>query len=146
MTALLEARNVTQIFGEGLLTKSRTVALENFSLAIEESPPSFTAVVGESGSGKTTLAPMLLGLTTPTSGEVRYKGKDVRRMSHTDHQVRPRPFAPGAACVDRGGAPGRGSASGGDVRPIPPPTERGAAPAGHGRAGAAAPAAHHHRG
>ena len=38
MTALLEARNVTQIFGQGLMTKSRTVALENFSLAIEESP------------------------------------------------------------------------------------------------------------
>jgi peptide/nickel transport system ATP-binding protein len=87
MTALLEARNVTQIFGQGMMTKSRTVALENFSLAIEESPPSFTAVVGESGSGKTTLARILLGLTTPTSGEVRYKGKDVQRMSRTEHRT-----------------------------------------------------------
>src|SRR3954469_17091289 len=87
MAALLEARNITQIFGEGLLTKSRTVALENFSLSIEESPPSFTAVVGESGSGKTTLARILLGLTTPTRGEVRYKGKDVRSMSHAEHRT-----------------------------------------------------------
>jgi oligopeptide/dipeptide ABC transporter ATP-binding protein len=87
MTALLEARNVTKIFGEGLFTKKRNVALENFSLAIEENPPSFTAVVGESGSGKTTLARLLLGLTPPTSGAVRYKGKDVRRMSRAEHRT-----------------------------------------------------------
>jgi oligopeptide/dipeptide ABC transporter ATP-binding protein len=84
MTALLEARNVTKVFGEGLFTKSRTVALEDFSLAIDGSPPSFTAVVGESGSGKTTLARILLGLTTPTSGEVRYQGKDIRHMSRAE--------------------------------------------------------------
>ena len=87
MTALLEARNVTKIFGAGLLTKTRTVALENFSLAIASSPPSFTAVVGESGSGKTTLARLLLGLATPTSGEVLYQGKDVRRMSRAEHRT-----------------------------------------------------------
>ncbi len=84
MTALLEARNVTKVFGEGLLTKKRTVALENFSFAIEESPPSFTAVVGESGSGKTTLARILLGLAEPTTGEVRYRGKDIRHMSRAE--------------------------------------------------------------
>ena len=87
MTALLEARNVTKVFGGGILTKTRTVALENFSLAIENSPPSFTAVVGESGSGKTTLARILLGLTAPTSGEVLYKGKDVRHMSRAEHRT-----------------------------------------------------------
>ena len=87
MTALLEARNITKIFGEGLFTKKRNVALENFSLAIEENPPSFTAVVGESGSGKTTLARVLLGLTPPTSGEVRYKGKNVRHMSRAEHRT-----------------------------------------------------------
>ncbi len=87
MTALLEARNVTKIFSGGVLTKTRTVALEKFSLAIEGSPPSFTAVVGESGSGKTTLARLLLGLTAPTSGEVLYKGKDVRHMSRSEHRT-----------------------------------------------------------
>jgi oligopeptide/dipeptide ABC transporter ATP-binding protein len=87
MTALLEARNVTKVFGDGLLTKTRTVALENFSFAIANSPPSFTAVVGESGSGKTTLARILLGLTAPTSGEVLYKGKDVRHMSRAERRT-----------------------------------------------------------
>jgi len=87
MSALLEARNVTKVFGRGLLAKTRTVALENFSLVINNSPPSFTAVVGESGSGKTTLARILLGLTTPTSGEVLYKGKDVRHMSRAEYRT-----------------------------------------------------------
>jgi peptide/nickel transport system ATP-binding protein len=36
-----------------------------------------TAVVGESGSGKTTVARMVLGLETPTSGEVRVAGEPV---------------------------------------------------------------------
>src|SRR6185295_20383689 len=44
-------------------------------------PPSITAIVGESGSGKTTLAHLLLGLITPTLGEVVYRGKTVRAMS-----------------------------------------------------------------
>ncbi len=87
MTALLEARNVTKVFGGGLLTKTHTVALENFSFAIENSPPSFTAVVGESGSGKTTLARLLLGLTAPTSGEVLYRGKNVREMSRKEYRT-----------------------------------------------------------
>lgn len=81
MTALLEARHVTKIFGGGLLSKSRTTALENFSFGIASDPPSITAVVGESGSGKTTLARLLLGLTTPTTGQVFYQGTDLRRLS-----------------------------------------------------------------
>lgn len=87
MTALLEARNITKVFGGGMLGKKRAVALENFSFAIQDSPPSFTAVVGESGSGKTTLARLLLGLAAPTSGAVLYKGKDVRHMSHAEHRT-----------------------------------------------------------
>ena len=53
MSTLLEARNVTKVFGGGLFQSDRTVALEDFSLAIDAAPPTITAVVGESGSGKT---------------------------------------------------------------------------------------------
>lgn len=81
MTALLEARHVTKIFGGGFLTKSTTVALEDFSMSIAAEPPSVTAVVGESGSGKTTLARLLLGLVEPTRGQVFYEGKDLVAMS-----------------------------------------------------------------
>ncbi len=82
MTALLEARNVTKVFGGGgLRTRPGTVALQDFSFGVEEDPPTITAIVGESGSGKTTLARLLLGLAEPTSGEVLYRGKDLRGLT-----------------------------------------------------------------
>src|SRR5579885_2038150 len=88
MPPLLEARNVTKIFGGGLLNKDKTTtALEDFSFAIADSPPSVTAIVGESGSGKTTLARLLLGLLAPTSGEVRYKGKDLRALAAEERRT-----------------------------------------------------------
>jgi oligopeptide/dipeptide ABC transporter ATP-binding protein len=82
VTALLEASHVTKVFGGGLFGRGRTTrALDDFSLRIDADPPSITAIVGESGSGKTTLAHLLLGLITPTLGEVAYRGKTVRAMS-----------------------------------------------------------------
>lgn len=81
MTAFLEARHVTKIFGGGLFDRTRTVALEDFSMTIQSDSPSITAVVGESGSGKTTLARILLGVISPTEGSVLYKGKDLQKLS-----------------------------------------------------------------
>jgi len=81
MTSLLEARHVTKVFGEGLLTKQRTVALRDFSLRLATDPPSITSIVGESGSGKTTLSRLLLGLIAPTSGEVLYLDRPLASMT-----------------------------------------------------------------
>ncbi len=66
MSGLLEARNVTRVFGGGFLSKGRTVAVDDVSLLINEDNPSITAIAGESGSGKTTLARLLLGVIQPT--------------------------------------------------------------------------------
>jgi peptide/nickel transport system ATP-binding protein len=84
MTALLEARQVTKVFGGGLFDRTKTVALADFSLTIADDAPAITAIVGESGSGKTTLARLLLGVTTPTTGSVHYKGKDLRHFSRSE--------------------------------------------------------------
>ena len=84
MTALLEARQVTKIFGRGLLKKQRTIALEDFSFSIGSGQSAITSVVGESGSGKTTMARLLLGLESPTQGDVLYNGRDLRRLSGTE--------------------------------------------------------------
>jgi oligopeptide/dipeptide ABC transporter ATP-binding protein len=84
MTPLLEARHVTKIFGGGILDRYSTVALEDFSLAIDSERPSIIAVVREGGSGKTTLARLLLGLATPTRGQVLYQGLELQTMSHAD--------------------------------------------------------------
>jgi peptide/nickel transport system ATP-binding protein len=81
MTSLLEARHVTKVFGEGLLTKQRTVALRDFSLRLASDSPSITSIVGESGSGKTTLARLLLGLIAPTSGEILYLDRPHESMT-----------------------------------------------------------------
>lgn len=75
MSALLEAQDITQIFGDP--KRGAKPALDKISLTISNEIPSFTSIVGESGSGKTTLARILLGFLAPTSGEVRYMGKDL---------------------------------------------------------------------
>ncbi len=81
MTALLEARHITKIFGGGLFDRSKTLALDDFSMAIGSDAASITAIVGESGSGKTTLARLLLGVTQPTQGSVLYNGRDLRQLA-----------------------------------------------------------------
>jgi peptide/nickel transport system ATP-binding protein len=87
VTPLLEARGLTRHFGGGLLDRTHTVALRDFSLALSGDRPSVTAIVGESGSGKTTLARLLLGLLPPTRGQVRYRGRDVAAMSRRERRV-----------------------------------------------------------
>ncbi len=86
MTPLIEFRNVTKIFGGGVFDKKRTVALEDFSMTLNDTPPLITAVVGESGSGKTTLARLLLALEKPTQGEVLYRGHNVHTMNKTERR------------------------------------------------------------
>jgi peptide/nickel transport system ATP-binding protein len=86
MTALLEARNVSKVYGEGLLRKAQNLALDDFSFSISGDEPSVTAIVGESGSGKTTLVRLLLGLTEPTSGEIFYQGKDLKTLTQAERR------------------------------------------------------------
>ena len=79
---LLELRNVCRVFGGGSLFQQRqVVALDDFSLRIDDRQPSIIAVVGESGSGKTTMARLLLGLERPSSGSVLYRGTELERLS-----------------------------------------------------------------
>ena len=87
MTALVELRDVTKVFGGGFLRRSQTtLALDNVSMTIPSERPSITAIAGESGSGKTTLARLLMMFVEPTSGKVSYKGQDVSLMSAADRQ------------------------------------------------------------
>ena len=44
------------------------------------------AVVGESGCGKTTLANALIGLVTPTEGEIYFKGEEIYTVSNTRYK------------------------------------------------------------
>jgi len=78
---LLELRHVSRTFGGGgMFSQPSVVALDNFSLTIDDQQPSIVAIVGESGSGKTTMARLLLGFELPTSGQILYKGTDLQRL------------------------------------------------------------------
>jgi peptide/nickel transport system ATP-binding protein len=66
--------------GGGMFSQRAVVALDNFSLTVDDQKPLIVAIVGESGSGKTTMARLLLGLETPTSGQILYKGTNLYKL------------------------------------------------------------------
>lgn len=84
--ALLEALNVSKVFGDTFLSRRRTVAVDGISLIINEEKPTITAIAGESGSGKTTLARLLLGMTQPSSGSIRFKGQELSKMDQSERK------------------------------------------------------------
>jgi peptide/nickel transport system ATP-binding protein len=71
--SLLEIRNVTKVFSGGIR------AVDDVSLDIE--PGETLGLVGESGSGKSTLGRLILRLIEPTSGSIRYQGRDLLAAS-----------------------------------------------------------------
>ena len=86
--SLLDVRNVTKTFGGGFLQRAApTVALDHFTLTLPADEPRIVALAGESGSGKTTAARLVLGVLTPTSGEIIYRGTNVARMSRGEARV-----------------------------------------------------------
>ncbi len=80
MPRLLELKHVSKVYQRGLINAKATVALQDFSLTLEEDEPTILTVAGESGSGKTTLAMLLLGFTTPTTGEILFRGKNITSL------------------------------------------------------------------
>lgn len=78
---IVEIENLTKVYpvrGQ----KEDFVAVNDVSLAIPRGET--VAIVGESGSGKTTTARMLLKIIEPTSGLIRYEGKDVASLSRAE--------------------------------------------------------------
>ncbi|MEU5161561.1 ABC transporter ATP-binding protein [Streptomyces sp. NPDC020875] len=74
-TPVLELVGVTRSFRSG--HRERTV-LKGVTHAFE--PGRMYAVVGPSGSGKTTLLSLAGGLDSPTSGTVRFQGRDITEV------------------------------------------------------------------
>ncbi len=82
--ALLEVQHVTKTFprGETLLgsrAHGEIRAVDDVSLEIHAGET--LGLVGESGSGKSTLGRLILRLTEPTSGSVRFNGQDLLAVS-----------------------------------------------------------------
>jgi len=66
----LAGEGLTREFGHGV---NKTVAVNKVDFQFRRGE--IISIVGESGSGKTTLAKMVLGLLTPSSGQIFYEGK-----------------------------------------------------------------------
>lgn len=91
-TPLLEARNLTHVYQvrRGLLSRPTPLrALNGVSLSVGEGE--ILGVVGESGCGKSTLARILLGLETPTAGEVLLEGRPVASYQHRERALAVQP-------------------------------------------------------
>ncbi|MFJ8825975.1 ATP-binding cassette domain-containing protein [Streptomyces sp. NPDC102467] len=73
--ALLELAGVTRTFTGG---GRRRVVLKAVSHRFREGR--MYAVTGPSGSGKTTLLSLASGLDSPTSGTVRFRGRDIAEI------------------------------------------------------------------
>ena len=76
MDAVVEIKNVSKIYGEGL---SEVRALDDVDLTIEENE--FVAIVGPSGSGKSTMMNLIGCLDKPTLGIVKIAGQDVNELN-----------------------------------------------------------------
>lgn len=76
MSIILSIRNLRkEFFSRG----SRILAVQDLSLDIEEGE--FVTIVGPSGCGKSTLLNAIVGVVTPTSGVITYRGKRLRGIN-----------------------------------------------------------------
>jgi len=73
--AMLEISNLTKYYGE-------TLALKDVSLKVHRGE--FVAVIGRSGAGKSTLLRCVNRMIEPSSGLVRFEGRDVRTLRRSD--------------------------------------------------------------
>ncbi|MCK6067312.1 MULTISPECIES: ATP-binding cassette domain-containing protein [Microbacterium] len=79
---ILEVQNLSVEYRRG---RRRTLAVDDVSLQI--APRETLGLVGESGSGKSTIGKAVLGLVRPSSGVIKYDGRDILSLSKTQRRA-----------------------------------------------------------
>ncbi len=77
---MLELSHVTRTYQ---VQRQTIKAVDDLSLVIQ--PGEIVCLVGESGCGKTTTGKMIAGLTTPSSGSIRFNGADIHKLGKTEY-------------------------------------------------------------
>ena len=72
MSTILETAGLTKVFGA-------VTAASNISVALEED--SIVGLIGGNGAGKTTFLNLVTGYLAPTSGTVRFQGRDITGLA-----------------------------------------------------------------
>jgi oligopeptide/dipeptide ABC transporter ATP-binding protein len=83
---LLEVADLTKDFsvgGSGLLGRKASLRAVG-GVSFEIAPGETLGIVGESGCGKSTLGRLVLRLLTPTSGTIRFDGRDISALSEPE--------------------------------------------------------------
>jgi NitT/TauT family transport system ATP-binding protein len=75
-TALLRLNAISQVYSSG---KREFIAVQDVDLTLNEGE--FVALLGPSGSGKSTLLRIIIGLQSPSSGQVIYRGRPLQGVN-----------------------------------------------------------------
>ncbi len=83
MGSILEFKDITYYYESG---STRIDILDSAACSFE--PGTLYTIVGPSGSGKTTTLTLAGALESPRSGNVYYKGRDIREIGYTKYRNR----------------------------------------------------------
>ena len=76
---MISLENLTRVYRSGA---AELTVFRNLELQVPEGEQ--LAIMGESGAGKSTLLHLIAGLDRPTSGAVRFRGRDIASLSEAE--------------------------------------------------------------
>jgi ABC-type oligopeptide transport system ATPase subunit len=81
---LLELDHVRKSFSGGARRGDPVAAVDDVTMDLPSDRPIIAAIAGESGSGKSTLGNLVLGLLSPSEGQIRFRARPIDQLLRTD--------------------------------------------------------------